>query len=651
MNYQHGTRRLAGVAMPLGAIKTSTGWRVGEYPDLIPFGTLCKAAGLSLIQLLPVNDTGGQSSPYFALSAFALHPIHLRAAALPEASAAPQTLAELDRFAALATLDERYPYHEALDVKIQALRTIFATAQASIRQNPGLADFIAEHPWVKDYAVYKYFKDRNQQRAWFEWPDMREPTRADLDRLWTAPDIHDDLIFHVWVQWRCSQQFLEAATSLADMGLVLLGDLPILMNEDSADVWASREWFDTDLRAGAAPDGEAWLGQNWGFPIYNWQRMAGDDYSFWLSRIREADHYYSAIRIDHVLGFFRIWALSRHDETGYLGHFVPGATISAEALHSAGFNQERLDWLSEPHITGEAWRTATGLAETVDPLRRIGQEDLYRFDPSVRGEQDIRASKLTATALSFLQGAWRDRTLLRIGPDRYVPTWRFRDSRAWSSLSAWEKTALEGLVKAQGDREQQLWETQGRTLLDMLAKASPMLTCAEDLGAIPQCVPRVMDDLGILGLRIPRWTRHWDSPGQPYIALGELPEASICTPSVHDTSTLREWWENAAERQGFAQAYCPALAGTAHLDPPAARTLLAALSTAKSRLFIMQLQDMLDLSQQQRSTDPAMDRINIPGRVDGFNWTWRMRPTAEALLADSTWTSAVRAIVKAGQRL
>ena len=207
------------------------------------------------------------------------------------------------------------------------------------------------------------------------------------------------------------------------------------------------------------------------------------------------------------------------------------------------------------------------------------------------------------------------------------------------------------LVSEKQAAEQPIWEQHGRALLAMLTEASGMLPCAEDLGAVPPCVPRVMAELGVPGLRIPRWTRDWDSPGQPYIALSAYPEPSICTPSVHDTSTLRGWWENEGEKQGFAAACCPEHQDKQQLDPETARSVLSTLATSASRLYVLQLQDLLDLAEAYRSEDPATDRINVPGIVDGYNWTWRMKTEAEALATDKTWLAIVRSIAENSHRV
>ena len=360
MKYLAGERRLMGTAIPLASIKTRKGWRVGEYPDLLALGALCGKAGLRVLQLLPVNDTGGQSSPYFALSAFALHPLYLRVQDLTEASKSPEAIATLENFAAQAKPGERFPYREAVEVKDKALRAVFDASITTIMADPELAAFIEENPWVRTYALFKHLKQANDQKAWMDWQTARDPDTKDLVAMWANPATAKERMYHAWVQMHCARQFTKAANALAADGLVLLGDIPILMNVDSADVWAHRSWFNLDMRAGAPPDMFAELGQNWGFPTYNWQALEQDGHAFWLNRIHEADRYYSAFRIDHVLGFFRIWALHERDESGYLGRFMPGSSLTREELHNNGFSDERLRWLSQPHLRGEQIRSAGG---------------------------------------------------------------------------------------------------------------------------------------------------------------------------------------------------------------------------------------------------------------------------------------------------
>lgn len=675
MQYTFGTRRVSGVAVPLASIRTQDGWCVGEYPDLVTFGRFARAIGATLVQILPVNDTGSQSSPYSALSAFALHPLYIRVPDLPEftrpsASSSAHALADarigLHEFARSLPSVGRFGYEACLNAKLRALRAVFDAAYDSIIADSGLADFIKNNEWVMTYAVYKRLKAGYGEKSWRDWPERRKPAPLDIAFWWNEPDAVREQLFHAWVQYRAADQFSEAARQLADLGVALLGDIPILMNDDSADVWANGEYFDTSMRAGAPPDMYSATGQNWGFPLYDWDAMAAAGHSFWKARVAAANNYYSAFRIDHVLGFFRIWALGDRDETGSMGRFIPGPLVTKDELASLGFSDSRIRWLSEPHLPGSELRdvvsaSVTGALPLADgessdagklvfdiiaqALVRIGDEDLYLFGANIQGEKDITSLGLPDTVSAWLKERWRDRALLPAGAGLWAPVWTYRDSRAWRSLSDTERNDLSYLFDRRRAEAEAEWETRGRELLAMLKAASPMLPCAEDLGAVPDCVPRVLSGLGIPGLRIPRWMRSWNEPGQPFIPLKRYETLSVCTPSVHDTSTLRGWWEKEEGSTAFAEAYCPAIlkssAGSG-LTPEAGLKLLATLSKAPSMLFVVQVQDLLDTTTEYRSANPDDDRINIPGTTSDFNWTWRMPVVVETLMAGTDWLQTLR---------
>jgi len=658
MKYARSEVKIAGVAIPLAGIKTKGGWCVGEYPDLAALASLCKTTGLKLIQLLPINDSGSQSSPYSALSAFALHPLYLRVADLPEAALCPAVLKSLKAYAAKHGQDSRFSYMDAYRVKMDALRAVFDGSKATIIANPELPEFILSHPWVKTYAVYKRLKKINGDRSWRDWQGHRDATESAIAKLWNDPAMKEEHLFYVWLQVRSAQQCAASSRAVRDSGVTLLGDLPILMNDDSADVWSNRKYFTMHLRAGAPPDMFAHYGQNWGFPVYDWDRQAADDFSFWKTRVAEASAYYSAYRIDHVLGFFRIWAMSEFESDGYLGHFHPEISLKSEELRASGFSPERLRWLSLPHVRGPELRAAlekSGRAmsdltisrnSAAEPLfERLGSEDLYLFTRVVRGTGDIEACGFPTILADFLKTAWRDRVLQPLEGNSFVPTWRHSDAYAWFSLSADEQGVLERLFRKQQAENETLWAERGKKLLAVLVGASDMLACAEDLGAVPDCVPAVLAELGIPGLKIPRWTRFWNKSGQPYESLADFRSASVCAVSVHDTSTVREWWEYEEGRVDFAAAYCPELSPVPEkLEAASAFTVLQALARCASSIFVAQMQDYLDISDTLRSADPREDRVNIPGTQTDSNWTWRMRPTLEELQVDKKWIKALTQI-------
>ncbi|HOX91510.1 MAG TPA: 4-alpha-glucanotransferase [Spirochaetales bacterium] len=682
MRFTAKDQRLFGVALPLGAIRSRLDQAVGEYTDLPELGALCMKAGLNLIQLLPVQDSGFQSSPYSALSAFALHPLYVHIDALPEvrslaaAASATKTASVADalqrwhRVEAQLAGEQRFPYGKILTAKLEVLRSLYDACKEQSETARAIDAFAASQKWALPYALFKCLKDRYGGLAFQDWPEYRDPQAGDIAALAAMPALHDGLRFYLWIQARCEQQFGQASKKLADCGITLLGDLPILMNEDSADVWANRNNFIMELRAGAPPDMFSSLGQNWGFPIYNWPSMEARGLDFWLRRIKQADRYYSAYRIDHVLGFFRIWALSMHDSSGALGSFVPGARLSEAALLDAGFDQARIQWLSEPHIRStDLYDAAMDCPDASEQvlhaielcLDRVGSEELFRFKSTIRGEADIEALHLEPALRSYLLTRFRDRVLLPLsqnvaegGVRSYVPMWQPDAASAWVSLSGGEQNALRSIFARMNEENIALWKVEGRRLLGALADASDMLVCAEDLGAVPPGVTETLAAVGMLGLRIPRWCRSWNDAGQPYIPLGSYPGLSVCAPSVHDTSTLRGWWNDELDDDGrsdCAKAYLPDWKTVpADLDAKAALDMLTALSACASQLFVCQLQDYLDLSSRLRSHNSVDDRVNVPGTVNEWNWCWRMPCTLSELSSDASWLSALRLVGKAGNR-
>ncbi|MDR1505725.1 MAG: 4-alpha-glucanotransferase [Treponema sp.] len=665
--------RRIGVAVPIGALRGSESAGVGEYLDLIEFSVLCAEMGVGLIQILPVNDTGHESSPYSALTAFALHPLYIRLGDLEEAADYRQKIAALGR---KFDKERRFPYRQVLRAKMDLLREIYnanAGAIARDAKTGGLSAWIGENPWVKAYAVFRRCKEANSEKSWKEWARPGTEIAASaaseggmdavVETLWAKPELRAEHLFWAWLQKALDSQFSRAAGAVRNAGILLEGDLPILMNEDSCDVWVHRNIFKLDLSSGAPPDMYSPNGQNWGFPVYDWEEQAGDNYAWWKNRLKAAEKYYDAYRIDHVLGFFRIWASSRADNSSTLGRFIPYVPVERGELEKLGFDPGRIRWLSQPHIpTGELWdaiRAGSGDPEpgfVLNPqellelearrafdaaLHRIGEEELWLFKETIHGEKDIYAQGLHPAAAGYLVKAWQNRLFVEYDKDMFFPVWYYRHSRAYASLGEDERKSLEALLEQHRTDSEKIWEKEGEKLLSVLVNASPMLPCAEDLGAVPDCVPKVLSALGILGLRVIRWFRRWDEEGQPYVPFDKYPELSVCTPAVHDSSTLREWWNQEADQEHFS-----AFIGVPSLpkvyNPGTAKVILRHAAAAASRFRVFQIQDLLDLSSKWCSPDPASDRINVPGTANEFNWTYRLPASMETLAGDSEFIHGVR---------
>ncbi|GMO34155.1 MAG: hypothetical protein Ta2F_10180 [Termitinemataceae bacterium] len=643
-------KRLLGVVVPIGALRGKRKNSIGEYPDLIEFAEFAARAGIGIIQILPVNDTGYESSPYSALSAFALNPIYLRLSDLSSAVPFEKEIAEFD---AKYANEKRFPYYKAAKEKMELLHRIFNANYENIKDKPTLNIWIQRNGWVKEYAVFRNIKDANGLKSWREWKKFSKIKPKDIETMWNEAKHKKENIFWCYVQYVCDKQFSAAANKLAEMGIILKGDLPILLNEDSCDVWAHSEYFSENLSAGAPPDFYSPEGQNWGFPIYNWPNQQKDDFVWWKERLKLAQRYFKAYRIDHILGFFRIWATSRSDLSATMGRFVPYSQIKREELYQLGFDDARIMWISQPHIpTSEVWDAVQKKSGGTDndvyrvfdlALERVNDEELWLFKNHIKNEKDIVKLDIVESGKDYLLRAWKNRILNEYDKGLYSPLWYYEGSRAWNSFNNDEKNQFREFLEMKSIDSEKKWEMQGKKLLSVLVESTSMLACAEDLGAVSACVPRVLQKLKILCLRVVRWFCDYDKPGQPFIPYNEYPEAAVATTSVHDSSTLRTWWESEVNQDAFAafngspslpKVYNP---GTAHL-------FLKNAAASKARFFIVPFIDLLHLSPKWYADDAASERINIPGTSNEFNWTWRFPASIPELGADTELLNAIKEI-------
>ena len=653
-------KRLLGVVVPVGALRTKNGIGVGEFSDLCDFAVLCRKMRLGIIQLLPVNDSGFESSPYSSLTAFGLHPLYLRIEELEEFANADSSIKKRIK-TAREKFDKykRFSHYEVLKEKLEISRQIYDANKTGILKNAGngsLADWIKQNVWIKEYAVYRRLKEKNEGKSWKEWQEYRTVTSKEINDLWNDDKLREEHIFWVWLQHALDSQFSNAAKKIEEAGIVLKGDLPILMNEDSCDVWAHTYLFDVELSAGAPPDMYCPDGQNWGFPIYNWETHEKDNFAWWKRRLAVAQKYYKAYRIDHVLGFFRIWASSHNDYSSALGRFVPYTPISAGDLKKIGFDKSRIRWVSQPHLPTDEIKEVLSnnwgslyeekeFKEASDKifskaLDRVNNEELWIFKKKIKGEKDIDALGLHPGIRNYLFSKWKDRTFIEYEKGKFFPVWLYRETTAYKSFSGNEKEALKDLLEKREKKSERIWMTLGMKLLSVLVESSPMLPCAEDLGAVPACVPKVLAKLKIMGLRVIRWLCEWDKQGQPFIPFEDYPQLSVCTLAVHDTSTIREWWEKEADQKKFAGFLgVPSLSKI--YNPGTAKAILTKSATARSRFRIFQIQDLMHLSNNWYSENPADERINVPGTLNDFNWTYRLPAKISEIAKDKELIRAV----------
>ena len=657
---QNSLQRRTGVAVPVTALLTKKSLGCGEFLDLIPFADFCAASGLSLIQILPVNDTGTESSPYSALSAFALHPLYIRISEIEAFSTFNKTIAneillEIEEKKKIFVNEKRFNYKELREFKLSLLKKIWEEIANDFIVSKEAKDWIAENPWIKSYACFRVIKEKNHEASFKSWNEYKNLSQAEIAELWDLVLEKESLYFQVWVQKNANEQFLKASAYCREKGVLLKGDIPILMNEDSVDIWSNPDFFIEHLRAGSPPDGPNPFGQNWGFPVYNWEALKKNAYSWWKERLLEASKYYQMYRIDHVLGFFRIWAVPHGESKALLGWTIPNAPISKDELIKCGFSADTIRWLSQPHVAtheiqavnnGDYLGTHGLLSKCMD---RIGNEELWLFNKTIKTDADIWALDIPHVVKEKLAEKWLDRCLIEFEANSFVPFVHFERTSSWQSLHDGQRHHLYGLFKDKENKENFLWEKQASELLGALSNVGGMIACAEDLGANLESMPRVLESLSINALRVVRWNRLWKQAGQPYVAFENYPVLSVATSSVHDSSTLRGWWDQEADAKDFGRSFLHEQAENTYehkaFSPDICNKVLSAMAKAKSRYFINPIQDFLHLDPQYYDENCDDERINIPGTVNTFNWTYKLPVFIEELEKNNDLIKKIKNIV------
>ncbi len=298
-----------GVNLPLFSLRSRQSHGVGEFHDLIPLIDWLSQVGFDTIQLLPLNDSGFESSPYNAFSSCALNPIFLSLGELPFLNLYPGLALELQSLKKYKHL-QRLAYDAILNAKLSFLGHYFESAFKRVEEMPRYQQFIEMHHWLKPYALFKVLKEEQGHQPWRFWHhSIRNPNKETLKLLYQEKA--HPLKFWMMIQYFCFDQLEHVKHYAASKNIFLMGDIPILISPESLDVWVYRKDFDLDYSAGSPPDVFAKEGQYWGFPLFRWDVIEQDGFSWWKERLRTASIFFDIYRIDHIIGFFRIWAIER----------------------------------------------------------------------------------------------------------------------------------------------------------------------------------------------------------------------------------------------------------------------------------------------------------------------------------------------------
>jgi 4-alpha-glucanotransferase len=646
----------AGVAIPVFSLRTGRSVGVGQFTDLVPFIDWAAAAGFSMVQLLPVNDTRksddwDDSYPYDPVSVRALHPLYADLEAIPGHEA---VAADIE---ALRARFEPLPEVAYEDVMAEKMRILRAIHDGTGGAQPGLARFVeAERDWLGPYAAWQVLREVHGTPDMGQWGDDAVLDGERVDAM-ARGEHAERLAFHHWLQFQLHGQLGEVVQHARTRGVALKGDLPIGVSPASAEVWQHPAIFHLGGQAGAPPDDFAVRGQNWGFPTYDWEALAADDYAWWRHRFAAMADTMDAYRIDHVLGFFRIWEVPTHAIDGLLGHFRPCLPWSRSELREP-LGEQSLDRLLRPTVdTTRLTARFGGHAEAVRARFFEGEETDLRFPAALATQRDIDAA-FRSGALGELGEARLDvrRGLLDIAADvmllevedGYHPRIEWDRTETYRRLEGPVRSAFDALaVDFMHHRHADLWEHRGRRALAAVVDATDMLACGEDLGMVPTEVPVVMHDLGLLTLEIERMPKRL---GQRRADPQSAPYLSVVSPSTHDTSTLRMWWE---EDPASAQEYWQQVLGRDTEAPGAATPeLIEAILTrhleSPAMLCIAPLSDWLAIDGDLRRSDDevASERINEPADRH-HHWRYRMHLTVEDLHRARGFSAKLRSMLRA----
>lgn len=658
-------RKLAGTQVPVFSLRTRKSAGIGDFGDLKTMIDFVASTGQKVLQLLPINDTTithtwTDSYPYSCISVFAIHPQYANLHALPELKDA-KARAEAEKTRAELNALDKIDYEKVNDFKINYLRQIFNQEGEKMMKTAEYKAFFQDTElWLVPYAQYSYLRDKNGTADFNQWPDHQvwdEAERKALADPKTAA--YKNVAFFYFVQFVLDRQMQEAHEHAKTKGVILKGDIPIGVNRNGCDVWTEPKYFNLNGQAGAPPDDFSANGQNWGFPTYNWFEMLKDGCQWWNRRFQNMARYFDAYRIDHVLGFFRIWEIPVHSVHGLLGQFAPALAMSREEIESYGlhFQEDRFtrpfitDWVLDRVFHERAGEVKEKYLDRLDDER-------YQMKPEVDTQRKVEALFADATdekELWLRDGLYalisdvlfvRDHT----NPGVFHPRISAQLDFIYESLYDNDKAAFNRLYNDYFyRRNNQFWYQEAMKKLPKLVQATRMLVCAEDLGMVPDCVPWVMDELKILSLELQ------SMPKDPSVKFGHLsrnPYRSVCTISSHDMPTLRMWWdENVQRTQEYYNTMLYRQGPAPHPLPGwLASDIISRHLTSPSMLCILSIQDWLATDEALRLPDADAERINIPANPKHY-WRYRMHLNIEDLAADKRFVQNITEMISQSGRV
>lgn len=657
--------RCAGTQVPVFSLRSRTSFGVGDFGDLKKMVDWISKTQQRVLQLLPINDTTTthtwtDSYPYSCISIFALHPQYVDLNALPPI----EDEAERQRFEALRQELNALPridYERVNNAKTEYLQILYGQEGKKVLASAEFKRFFDEAGiWLVPYAQYCYLREKYGTADFSRWPDHNHFDESERKALSGQRNVaFKNVAFYYYVQFILNTQMSEVHDYARSKGVILKGDIPIGVSRYGCDVWQEPRYFNLNGQAGAPPDDFSVNGQNWGFPTYNWDEMLKDGCRWWVRRFSNMAKFFDAYRIDHVLGFFRIWEIPVNAVHGLLGQFSPALGMTREEIEAYGLHfQEEL--FTEPFITD--WVLDRMFGERADMVRQTYLEPThdgrYRMKEEYNTQRKVEAAfadKTDQDDLNLRDGLYAlisDVLFVRDHKDanKFHPRISVQFDFIYESLYDSDKYLFN---KIYNDyyyrRNNQFWYREAMNKLPKIVEATRMLVCAEDLGMVPDCVSWVMNELKILSLELQ------SMPKDPHVRFGVLarnPYRSVCTISSHDTPTLRQWWdEDWTRTQDFFNNVLQKYGAAPHPLPGwLARDIISRHLLCPSMLCILTIQDWMSIDEGLRLADADAERINIPSNPHHY-WRYRMHVNIEDLIEGHDFNQNITDLVKESGRM
>ena len=650
----------AGIAIPVFSLKSENSFGVGDFGDLKRMIDWAVSTQQKVIQILPINDTTmthawTDSYPYNSISIYAFHPMYAdikQMGTLKDKSAAAKFNKKQKELNGLPAMD----YEAVNQTKWEYFRLIFKQEGEKVLASGEFGEFFnANKEWLQPYAVFSYLRDAFQTPNFREWPRHSVYNAQDIEKMCRPESVdYPHIALYYYIQFHLHLQLVAATKYAREHGVVLKGDIPIGISRNSVEAWTEPYYFNLNGQAGAPPDDFSVNGQNWGFPTYNWDVMEKDGYRWWMKRFQKMSEYFDAYRIDHILGFFRIWEIPMHAVHGLLGQFIPSIPMSREEIESYGlpFREEYLIPYIHESFLGQVFGPHTDYVKQTF-LLPAEAPGIYHMKPEFATQREVEsffAGKNDENSLWIRDGLYTLISDVLFVPDtkekdKYHPRIGIQRDFIFRSLNELEQNAFNKLYdQYYYHRHNDFWRQQAMKKLPQLTQSTRMLVCGEDLGMIPDCVSSVMNDLRILSLEIQRMPKN---PMYEFGYLNEYPYRSVCTISTHDMSTLRGWWE---EDYLQTQRYYNTMLGHYGTAPTVATPDLCEEVVrnhlkSNSILCILSLQDWLSIDGKWRNPNVQEERINVPSNPRNY-WRYRMHLTLEQLMKAEELNDKIRELIK-----